>query len=374
MNIRIFARVLALLLIVCVCVPMPVRADGDEAAPEAMVQNITVKDGYFETDFDPNVFYYDVYLNNYSYDLFVSVELTDPRFEYTVTGADTITNSSSGNPVTVSVYDPQGEYETVEYCLTVFVGINNDDVIRWQGLSYLDVEHGVFSPQFTRYRTVFYAILENNVDSFEAAGVNYRLTHPDAAVEIECRDELNEDGTLPEGKRVQYAIKVTEADGTSKTYHLYLYRKAMETAAVDDDAKLEGITINGGAVALSGFSSHRASYEVSVPKTVTKLDIQAYAEDKSQIVRVIGPTTMNADGPVFVSILVESTQSDAFSVYTLRLEYDSFMHTQRYSSFQMLSYILLTGAVCLCAGIFAGRHSKRKGRYTAKKPEGSQKV
>lgn len=368
---RTMTRFLSFMILVCLCAPMfslTTFAVGNQTHGNAMVTNITAKNGYFVNDFDSDVFYYDVYLESYSYDEFISVELTDSRFEYTITGQDTIANNSDGNLVTVSVYDPQGEYESVEYYLTVYVGLNAQTAIAWKGLTYLDVENGIFSPQFNRYRTTYYAILENNIETFETASVNYRVMNPDATVEVECRSELNEDGTIPEGKRVQFAIKVTEADGTSKTYHLNLYRKAAVTAAVNDDAKLAKITINGGAVELNGFSSHQASYDVKVPHTITELNIQAYPQDRSQIVQVLGPTTMNTDGPVFVNILVTSSVIDACSVYTLRLEYDSFLHTERYTSFQLLTHILLTGAFCLCAGFIYGQNGKKKvrrGRYMA---------
>ncbi len=362
---RTMTRFLSFIILICLCAPMfslTAFAAGNQTHGNAMVANITAKNGYFVNDFDSDVYYYDVYLESYSYDEFISVELTDSRFEYTITGQDTIVNNSDGNLVTVSVYDPQGEYESVEYYLTVYVGPNAQTAIAWKGLTYLDVENGIFSPQFSRYRTTYYAILENNIETFETACVNYRVMNPDATVAVECRGELNEDGTIPEGKRVQYAIKVTEADGSSKTYYLNLYRKAAVTAAVNDDAKLAKITINGGAVELNGFSAHQASYDVKVPHTIAELNIQAYPQDRSQIVQVLGPTTMNTDAPVFVNVLVTSSVGDACSIYTLRLEYDSFLHTERYTSFQLLSCILLTGAVCLCAGFICGRNARKKVR------------
>lgn len=358
-------RFLLSIILVSLCAPMlslTAFAADNQANGNAMVTNITAQNGYFVNDFDSDVFYYDVYLESYSYEEFISVELTDSRFEYMITGQDTITNSSDGNLVTISVYDPQGEYESVEYYLTVYVGMNTQTAVEWKGLTYLDVENGIFSPQFSRYRTTYYAILENNIESFETAGVNYRAISPDATVKVECNSELNEDGTIPEGKRVQYAIRVTEADGTAKTYYLNLYRKAAVTTAVNDDAKLAKITINGGAVELNGFSAHQASYDIKVPYTITELNIQAYPQDRSQIVQVLGPTNMNADGPVFVNILVTSSVGDACSVYTLRLEYDSFLHTERYTSFQLLTCILLAGAVGLCAGFLCGKNSRKKVR------------
>ena len=231
-----------------------------------------------------------------------------------------------------------------------FVGADALEHVEWTGLSYLDVENGIFSPQFSRYRITYYAILENNIDSFDAAGVNWLTINPDATVEISCTDELNEDGTIPEGTRVEYRIRVTESNGKRKSYYLNLYRKAHITSPISDTAVISQIKINGGAVPVNGLSGHKSYYEISVPQTITNLDIQAYPADRSDIVQVFGPTAMSADGPVFVNILVTSPSEDTFSIYTLRLEYDSFAHTEKYTAFQMLVYILLAGACGALAG------------------------
>ena len=326
-----------------------------------MVEGITVTDGYFINDFEPDVFYYDVYMASFAYNLSVSLNLTNPRFEYTISGNDTITaDSNSENVVTISVYDPLGEYESVEYYLNIYVGLDSIEDIPWTGLSYLDVENGIFSPQFSRYRITYYAILENNVDSFEAAGVNYRTLNLDAAIEVNCRDELNEDGTIPEGKRVEYAIKVTESSGKSKTYYLNLYRKAQITSSISDTAVLSNIRINGGAVEVTGFAGHKSYYDVTVPKTVTNLDIQAYPVDRSDLVQVIGPVSMNEAEPIFVNILVTSPSEETYSIYTLRLSYDSFIYTEKYSAFQLLVYLLLTGVGLFVIGFFTALYISRK--------------
>ena len=330
---------------------MPMTAFAED--PESMVENIVVGDGFFLNEFEPDVYYYDVYLSNFTYNLSIVPELTNERFEYTIQGDDTVNaEGDSGNLVTITVSDPLGKFETVDYELNIFVGADALENVKWTGLSYLDVENGIFSPQFSRYRITYYAILENNVDSFDAANVNWLTINPDATVEVECRDELNEDGTIPEGTRVEYRIRVTESNGKSKSYYLNLYRKAHITSPISDTAVISQIKINGGAVPVNGLSGHKSYYEVFVPKTITDLDIQAYPADRSDIVQVFGPTAMTTDGPVFVNILVTSPSEDTFSIYTLRLEYDSFIYTEKYTSFQMLIYILLASVLSIFLGIF----------------------
>lgn len=348
LNTIVKITIIGLMFSVCL---LPVTAFAEQE--ESMVENIVVGDGFFLNEFDPKVYYYDVYLSQFTYNLSIVPELTNERFEYTIKGDDTINaEGDSGNLVTVTVSDPLDRFETVEYELNIFVGADALENVKWTGLSYLDVENGIFSPQFSRYRITYYAILENDIDSFEAADVNWLTINPDAEVEVECRGELNNDGTIPEGTRVEYRIRVKETNGKSKSYYLNLYRKAHITSPISDTAVLSQVKINGGAVPVNGVSGHKSYYEVSVPKTITNLDIQAYPADRSDIVQVFGPTSMVTDGPVFVNILVTSPSEDTFSIYTLRFEYDSFVYTEKYTSFQMLVYMIIAVIFGLVLGLF----------------------
>ena len=360
-RIKITARMLVLLTFFSMLFVQTAAAERNDDL-SYMVEKISVENGYFLNDFNPNVYYYDVIMSSFTYNLSISVELTDSRFEYEISGADEITASSdSENIVTVSVYDTLGRYETVEYYLSIYVGNDAIHSIPWTGLSSLDVENGIFSPQFSRYRITYYAILENNVQSFDEAGVNYRTINPDATVEIACRDELNSDGTLREGKRTEFEMKVTEANGKSKTYYLNLYRKAHITSSISDTAVLSNIKINGGEVSVP-FSEHRAYYDLTVPKSVKNLDIQAYPADRSDMVQVIGAEAMNERQPVFVNILVTSPSEDTYSIYTLRLTYDN-IFAPRYSVIQTAICILLFGFALFVGGFFAARFLyKRKMR------------
>ena len=363
-RIKLTARILVLLAFFSLLFIQAAAAEKNDTK-SYMVEKISVENGYFLNDFEPDVYYYDVIMSSFTYNLSVSVELTDSRFEYEISGDDEITASSdSENIVTVSVYDTLGRYETVEYHLSIYVGNDAIDSIPWTGLSYLDVENGIFSPQFSRYRITYYAILENNIKSFDEADVNYRTINPDATVEIKCRDELNSDGTLKEGKRTEFGLKVTESNGRTKTYYLNLYRKAHITSSLSDTAILSNIKINGGAVDV-GFSQHKAYYDVTVPKSVKNLDIQAYPADRSDMVQVIGAESMNGSQPVFVNILVTSPSEDTYSIYTLRLSYDN-LFTPKFSVFQFVIVFLLLGSLMFVIGFFAARFlQKRKLQFEA---------
>lgn len=350
---KIMAQTASLCMLFFLLFIQTVAAEKNDTA-QYMVEKISVENGYFLNDFEPNVYYYDVIMSSFTYNLSFSVELTDSRFKYEISGDDEITASSdSENIVTISVYDTLGRYETVEYRLNIYVGNDAIKSIPRTGLSYLDVENGIFSPQFSRYRITYYAILENNFKSFDEADVNYRTINPDASVEIKCLDELNSDGTLKEGKRTEFQLKVTESDGRSKTYYLNLYRKAHITSSISDTAILSNIKINGGEVDV-GFSQHKAYYDVTVPKSVKNLDIQAYPADRSDLVQVIGAESMNDSQPVFVNILVTSPSEDTYSIYTLRLAYDN-IFTPKYSTFQLIMFVILFGSLLFVIGFFAAR-------------------
>lgn len=347
------------IIIVAMSTSISAFAVGENTDGE-MVKSITVVDGYFQEDFSPDVDTYNVYMSSYTPRLTVLVEVNNPRFEYVITGDDDISaNNNSKNLVTVSVSDPMGEYASKEYKLNVYVGLKNDDSIMWTGLSYLNVENGVFSPQFDRYRVTYYAVLENNVDSFEAAGVMYRFINPKSTIKIQCNDKLNDDGTIPEGTRVEYMLKVTEPDKKTRTYYLNLYRKAAITASISDTALLASIKINGGKVDVP-FTPRESYYDITVPESVTNLDVQAYPADGSDIVQVIGPVSMNKETPVLLNVLVTSPSEDTFSIYTLRLTYDSFTTTPKFSAFQMLMTVIAASVGFFAIGVALTLFIKRK--------------
>lgn len=221
-----------------------------------------------------------------------------------------------------------------------------------QGLSWLAVRNGIFSPVFSESRSTYYAILENGIDTYEAAGVELRPYHDDAQVQVICLDALGEGGTLPAGKRTNYMICVTEASGETVRYYLKLYRKAAYTPPIDEDHQLAQIQINGGAVEVPAFSGIKAYYEVTVPAGVTQLDIQAYPADRSKMAYVIHAPKYMPDEPVCVSILVASSSgSDKFSIYTLVLKRDGFAASKAYTRLQMAAATLAAFAlgICLCA-------------------------
>ena len=333
---------------------------------KSMVKNITVQDGSFTTGFKSGNYTYSVYFDSFKENLKVNVELNDSRFISTVKG-NTRLDRGIDNDVIIYVTDPNGEYEDEKYTLNIFFTAN--------GLSYLDVENGIFSPQFDKFHTTYYAILENNINTFEAAGVNWKTVHKDTVVEVECIDELNEDGSLKEGERTDYRLVVTEADGTIVNYKLRLYRKASMVSAINENALLSSIKINGGAVEVKSFKQNQSFYDVMVPSSIKQLDVQAYPVDRSDITEVIGNTVMNDNSPIYITIKVTSDKYQTSSYYTLRCQYDTLTHTQKHTDLQMISYVAIAVFVCIILGILstlAIKNKKTKGNETVEEVEKSE--
>lgn len=230
-----------------------------------------------------------------------------------------------------------------------------------EGLSWLAVRGGIFSPVFDGERNTYYAILENDIATYDDAGVEIRPCDEGASVSVICLDELGEGGALPEGKRVTFMISVAEPSGRVSRYYLKLYRKSAYTAPIDEAHRLASIEINGGAIEVPGFSGTKAYYEVTVPADVRELRIQAYPADRSKMARVINAPKVMTDEPVCVSILVRSEDGDeSFSLYTLRLTRESFARTPSYTAPQMLCAVLTAFAAGAAVSLAACRRGRGK--------------
>ncbi len=340
-KINYLLKVTFSLLIIFLLMLMTISGASAEKTPATshMVKNITVEGGTFTTEFKPQNTIYSVYFDKFIDTVNVAVELTNPRFEYKVKGQEWLLREEE-NVVTVYATDPQGVYPDETYTLNILF-----DTV---GLTYLDVENGIFSPQFDKFHIVYYAIVENNIDTYEKAAVNYRTVNANAKVKVECLDELNADSTLKEGRRTEYKLTVIEADKTTKDYRLRIYRKSLVNPTLDDNALLQNLVVNNGTAKLSpSFNPKRANYDVVVPASVEKLDIQAHPEDKTNIVEVIGSTAMQKDHPSIITVKVSSDVHDTESYYTLRCQYDTAMYTDKHTDLQLYAYIL-------CALIIGG--------------------
>lgn len=341
-------------VMVVVVLLLPVHASAaEENNATSMVNAITVDGGVFTTKFKPGNFIYSIYFPEFQENIQVKLDLNENRFQYTVKGNKRLLRDGD-NVVTVTVTDPDGVFPDEKYTLNIF--------FETQGLTYLDVENGIFSPQFDKFQSVYYGILENQIDTFEKAGVNWKTVNKDAIVTVECMGELNEDGTLPEGKRTQFKISVVETDGVRKEYRLLLYRKSSLIPCLNEQALLESLKINGGVVRMPTFKKMQAFYDVYVPLSAISVDIQAFPVDKSNIVEVIGSTVLRKDQPIYITVKVTSDSGDVCSYYILRCQYDTALYTKKHTKLQLIFYTMtgLTGGVFIgCAGMFIAKKARK---------------
>lgn len=348
----IFSVVLVILMVLSFSTN--VFAEETKPQTESMVKSISLENGKLTTEFKPSNHNYSAYFDDFDEHIKVNVELNNSRFEYILSG-NSYLDRYADNIIVVTVTDPNGEYEDEKYTFNVFFNTT--------GLTYLDVEKGIFSPQFDKFHTTYYVILENDIDTFDAAGVNWKTANDDAVVEVECITELNEDGTLPEGKRTDFRLKVIETDKSSKNYKLRLYRKASMISAIDENALLSSIKINDGTIEIPTFKQNKAFYDVTVPKSIDELKIQAYPEDRSNIAEVIGSTVMNETEPTYITIKVTSNKFGTSSYYTLRCQYDTMMHTQKHTDFQMYTYVAISIFIGFIIGAIATLLVNKKNKH-----------
>lgn len=333
----------------------PITVLAAETEEYSMVENISIENGTFLTEFRPGHTTYSVYFEEFQDPLTVNVELKDTRFKYTVDGEDFL-DRYKDNVVVVDVTDPNGEYDDEKYTFNIF--------FEAIGLSHMGAENGILSPQFDKFHTNYYVVVENEIDTFNKVGIVWRTANKDAVVETECVGELNGDGTLPEGERTQYNIAVREQDGTCNYYQLFIYRKASMVSALDDAALLENIKINGGQVKVPTFREDQSFYDIIVPSSVTELDIQAYPVDKRNYAEVIGSTIMKEDRPIYITIKVTSEIHEKESYYTLRCQYDTMIYTEKYTELQVSALVLcalvLGGSITFGILMFASQTGKVK--------------
>lgn len=279
---------------------------------------------------------YDVYLNEGEYFLDVVTVTADETCTVEISGADYIAPDSR-TIVSVYVYDPNGNSE--QYQLYVYSGSAIPGEHLRTGLQFIDCLNGVIAPAYGQNVQTYYIVLENK---YSHADLNIRTFNNDSEVVLEGNKDL------AEGKRTKLELKIIESTGETRSYNLYIYRKAKYTAPVAYSRILSNLEVNSGAVDIN-FGSNTYYYIATVPKSITTLDIQAVAQNRSNIVRVFGPVQMFKNHPTVINVIVSSENDDVISVYTLVLRYESFFNLEKYTDFQLTVMII---AAALISSVF----------------------
>lgn len=185
-----FAFLIILALIVSsVFLPFSFYAKITDSKDEYMTRNINLVGGELTTGFDASQNNYSAYFKKFNENIDVNVTLNNPRFAYKIDG-NKLLKKDNNNKIYVTVTDPKGEYKTEKFTFNIF--------FSYTGLSNLTCSKGILSPQFSKFHSTYYIVLENNTKTFEEAGIKYKTVNDDAVVKVICKDELNKDGTLVE--------------------------------------------------------------------------------------------------------------------------------------------------------------------------------
>lgn len=307
-------------------------------AQSSLLQDLQVINGKMDK-FEIFTHTYDVYLNDGEFYLDVVTETADETCTVEITGADYIAPDSR-TIVQVNVYDPNGNFE--QYQLYVYSGSAIPPEHVKTGLQFIDCTNGVIAPAYGKNVSSYYIVLENR---YTHADLNIRTFSDDSEIVLEGNQDLEA------GKRTRLELEIKESTGESKSYNLYIYRKALYTAPVVYERILSNLEVNSGAVDIK-FSSNTYYYIANVPASVTTLDVQAIAQNRSNIVRVYGPMQMYKHQPTVIDIVVSSEKDDVISVYTLVLRYDSFFHLEKYTAFQLTMALILAGLITAAAVAF----------------------
>ncbi len=275
-----------------------------------------------------------------------------PKSEDTVVridGADQKVYPGAEQTVTVSVNDTKGNFAI--YTLKVYAKGEKG------GLDFLRCTNGSMSPQFRDSARNFYIILPNE---YTAAELDIRTVDKKAEVEVTGNENL------AEGKRKKAVITVTNSDGTTYEYALYIYREAKVSSNVNRSFLLSNIQINNGRVPIA-FEQTKGYYRIAVSKSCKKLDVKALAEERNNIVEISGTNIVTDSEHNIMTITVSNPDDESLgkSVYVLDFYCNSYMTTPVFSAFQtavlVASAVLFTLLFLILGYAIMRRKRKKRG-------------
>ena len=325
--------------------PMAVKA-GTEVS---LLKDLDVTNGIM-IQYEPQIILYTVELFEGETEIDVIAVPKNDQCIVTVEGDETPMELNSERIVRVSAHDDIGNFET--YILMVYSREIIPEAERGWGLNYLACENGIISPHYRASAEQYYIILKN--DQTEAI-LDIRPKNREASITVTGNKDLQE------GVRSRAQITITETNGIARSYRLYIYRESQIRSQVDRSFLLSSVEINGRAVEID-FNQNKGYYDLSVPKSVKTLQVTAIAQDRTNVVDILGSSAMDDKTPVLVTIVVRNPDfpDKGMSVYTLRLVYDSTFYSAIYSHFQMIVVAAVTAVATLAASAAFFLH--RRGR------------
>lgn len=301
---------------------------------ESLIKNITVSNGEM-VQFDESIHSYSVLLFEGETQADILATPRENTYTVQIEGNDTVTLGKEV-PVSVYVFDTMGNSEV--YNLKIYASSDNE----YPALDYIACNNGLISPKYREGVERYYITLEND-QSY--ADLDIRTYFSDSKVTVTGNSNLDE------GKRTKASLIITNPDGSIHTYELYIYRKAQFHAPINPEHTLSYLKINNETIKID-FKRYMYYYEITVPSSVDFLNITAMAENKGDIVKIIGSTALNHSKVNLINILVYAPGSDNKSVYTLRVSHDSLFRTPKFTTLQVFLIGISTVIISVIIMIF----------------------
>ncbi len=251
--------------------------------------------------------------------------------------------------VTVSVNDTKGNFET--YTLKIYAKGKKG------GLEFLRCLNGNMSPQFRDSARNFYIVLPNE---YTAAELDIRTIDKKATVNIKGNENL------VEGKRKRVIMTVTNSDGVTYEYALYIYREAKVSSNINRSFLLADIQINSGQIPID-FEQTKGYYRIAVPNDFKQISVKASAEERNNIVEISGTDIVSDSEHNVMTITVSNPddESSEKSIYVLDFYHKAYLTTPVFSAFQT-TMLIISGVfvtLFLCGVIYC--FIRRKQVYDA---------
>lgn len=339
-----YSALLAFLIIILGCMPV-IHADTP-----SLVKYLNVSNGRM-IQFDKNILYYTVELNKgETIPQIVTVPFNDDcRIE--VEGDTEAIYAGQKHTVTVYAYNSKGD--TVTYILDVYPYGN-----ELNGLSFLRCRNGTMAPQYRETALNYYVVLPPEQDH---ADLDIRPKNTSDSVRVIGN------ANLPQGERTLVRVIITDRRGRESSYNIFVYRMPPITSPLNPSFLLNDVQINDGAVVYN-FNPYQTYYELEVPADITKLDINATAMNRSNIVQIYGAGAL-AKNDNFVSVIVRNPddKSNRQSVYTFRLYHSSLSKTLRFTTLQItaVGFASFIAAGLISVGLYFGFLKKSPPRDAA---------
>lgn len=330
-----------------------------QAETPALLKDLDVSNG-FMIQFDKNTLTYTVELDKgESYANVIAVPAND-ECTIQIEGEHEKVSPGSEHIITVSVSDMQGNFET--YTLKVYAQAEKG------GMSFLRCLNGIMSPQYRDTARNFYIVLPYDC---EYADLDIRTWDKDAVVEVVGNEKFEK------GKRKRVMVKITDTNGNVSEYALYVYRQMEVNSNINRSFLLSNIQINSDKVPIS-FEPTKGYYRLEVPSSISKLDIEALADDRKNIVEISGSDTITDYEHNIVTITVSNPddETDGKSIYVLDFYKNSFVNTPTYTKMQLIAICLAVFIISIAIffGVSKRSNNKKYQKYEKKKAESFNKA